>query len=49
MDENLNIFDFELSAEDMDKIRSLDMKESLFFSHRDPKIVKWIGDMKRDI
>lgn len=49
MVENLNIFDFKLDMEDMDKIAALDTKESLFFSHRDPKIVKWIGAMKRDL
>ena len=47
--ENCNIFDFELSQEDMDVIATLDTKESLFFSHRDPAIVKWLGTSKYDI
>lgn len=47
--ENLQVFDFVLSQEDMDKIASLDTKESCFFSHRDPKIVEWIGSIKNDI
>jgi 2,5-diketo-D-gluconate reductase A len=47
--ENFNIFDFELSQEDMEKIAALDTKESLFFSHRDPEMVKWIGTRKLDI
>ncbi|MDQ6597762.1 aldo/keto reductase [Bacillus salipaludis] len=47
--ENFNIFDFELSQEDMDQIATLDTKESLFFSHRDPEMVKWIGTRKLDI
>src|SRR4051794_19964700 len=47
--ENFNIFDFELSQEDMDQIATLDTKESLFFSHRDPEMVKWIGTNKFDI
>jgi 2,5-diketo-D-gluconate reductase A len=47
--ENFNIFDFELSQEDMERIATLDTKESLFFSHRDPEMVKWIGTHKLDI
>jgi 2,5-diketo-D-gluconate reductase A len=47
--ENFNIFDFELSQEDMDQIATLDTKESLFFSHRDPEMVKWISTRKLDI
>ena len=41
MEQNFNIFDFELSAEDMIKIEALDSGESLFFSHYDPKMVEW--------
>jgi 2,5-diketo-D-gluconate reductase A len=47
--ENFNIFDFALSQEDMEKISTLDTKQSLFFSHRDPEMVKWIGTRKLDI
>lgn len=47
--ENLQVFNFELPQEDMEKIASLDTKESCFFSHRDPKIVEWIGSIKNDI
>lgn len=47
--ENLNIFDFELSQEDMELITTLDTKQSLFFSHNDPEMVKWIGTRKLDI
>ena len=47
--ENFNIFDFELSQEDMEKIVTLDTEESLFFSHRDPEMVKWLGTRKLDI
>jgi diketogulonate reductase-like aldo/keto reductase len=46
---NFNIFDFELSPEDMDAIVSLDMKKSLFFDHRDPEMVKWLGNRKLEI
>lgn len=44
--ENFNIFDFELSAEDMDAIGTLDTKVSSFFDHRDPEIVKMLGTAK---
>lgn len=47
--ENFDIFDFELSQEDMESITTLDTKQSLFFSHRDPDMVKWIGTRKLDI
>jgi len=47
--ENINVFDFELSQEDMGTIAELDMKQSAFFSHSDPEIVKWIGARKLDI
>lgn len=47
--ENFNIFDFELSQEDMETIATLDTKQSLFFSHQDPEMVKWIGTRKLDI
>lgn len=46
MEENFNIFDFELSAEDMETIKTLDTKTSAFFDHRDPKMVKWLGERK---
>jgi diketogulonate reductase-like aldo/keto reductase len=46
MEENINIFDFELSIEDMDAIKTLDTKASSFFDHRDPTMVKWLGERK---
>ncbi|MCJ7843202.1 aldo/keto reductase [Lederbergia sp. NSJ-179] len=46
---NFNIFDFELTQEDMNKIATLDQKESLFFSHRDPEMVKALSTRKLDI
>lgn len=49
MVENFNIFDFELSTEDMLAIASLDTRQSLFFDHRDPAMVKWISERKLDI
>ncbi|MFF2877567.1 aldo/keto reductase [Gottfriedia sp. NPDC057991] len=47
--ENFNIFDFKLCQEELERIGALDTKESLFFSHRDPEMVKWIGNRKLDI
>jgi 2,5-diketo-D-gluconate reductase A len=47
--ENFNIFDFELSQEEMVSITKLDTNQSLFFSHRDPEMVKWLGTRKLDI
>lgn len=41
MKENFNVFDFELSADDMAKIATLDTKTSAFFSHQDPNTVEW--------
>jgi len=49
MTENISVFDFELSAEDMATITTLDTKTSSFFDHRDPKMVKWLGERKLDV
>ena len=49
MDENMNIFDFELNQEEMEKIKTLDTNTSSFFDHRDPKMVKWLGERKLDV
>ena len=46
MIENFNIFDFELSKDDLDAISSLDTNQSLFFDHRDPNMVKWLSEYK---
>lgn len=45
MKENFNVFDFELSNEDMELIKILDTKDSLFFSHQDPKMIEWFDQM----
>jgi len=42
MIENFDVFDFQLSKEDMDIIATLDTKESAFFSHYDPKVVEFL-------
>jgi len=49
MVENISVLDFELSAEDMTAIATLDTKTSSFFDHRDPQIVKWLGARKLDV
>lgn len=41
MEQNFNVLDFALTAEDMTEIEKLDGGESLFFSHYDPKTVEW--------
>ena len=43
--ENFNVFDFELTKEDMKKIAALDTNASCFFSHRDPKMVEWLSGL----
>ena len=48
MEENFNSLDFELSNEDMEAIKTLDTNASLFFDHRDPAMVKWLGERTLD-
>ncbi|RRD39479.1 aldo/keto reductase [Leptotrichia sp. OH3620_COT-345] len=40
IEENFNVFDFELTSKDIEKIKELDKKESLFLSHTDYETVK---------
>jgi 2,5-diketo-D-gluconate reductase A len=47
--ENISVFDFELSAEDVATIATLDTKNSSFFDHRNPEMVKWLGNRKLDV
>ncbi len=42
MIQNFNIFDFMLTEEELQQIRALDTKQSLFFSHYDPDFVQWL-------
>jgi len=49
MEENFNIFDFELGAEDIEAIKTLDTILSFFFDHRDPAMVKWLGERKLNV
>lgn len=48
MVENFNVFDFELTDPDMEKISALDKRESAFFSHYDPATVEWFVTMVQD-
>jgi 2,5-diketo-D-gluconate reductase A len=43
MAENLDIFDFSLSDDDMARIATLEDGSSQFFDHRDPAMVSWLG------
>ena len=45
MEQNFNVFDFELSDKDMEEIKKLDTSESLFFDHQDPKMVEWFDEI----
>ena len=49
MRENISVFDFELGAEDVAAITTLDTKTSSFFDHRNPEMVKWLGNRKLDV
>lgn len=46
--ENFNIFDSVLNDEDMAAIATLDTKTSCFFDHRDPNMVKFLSQAKRN-
>jgi 2,5-diketo-D-gluconate reductase A len=47
MAENFNVFDFQLSADELAAIATLDTRTSSFFDHRDPAMVKLLGEAKR--
>ena len=42
MAENINIFDFELTKEDMERIEKFDEKKPLIFDHRSPQMVEYL-------
>lgn len=46
MAQNFAIFDFDLDAGDLEAISKLDQNASSFFDHRDPAMVKWLGERK---
>lgn len=47
MEQNFNVFDFTLNAEDMSAIQKLDEEESLFFSHYDPAVVEMLTGLHK--
>ncbi|MGL4773870.1 MAG: aldo/keto reductase, partial [Clostridium sp.] len=47
MIENINIFDFSLTEDDMNKIATLDKKESSFFNHQDPASIEMLANLVR--
>lgn len=47
--ENFDIFDFELSAEDMERISALDTRKSLFLDYHDPEVAKKLGGLRVDL
>jgi 2,5-diketo-D-gluconate reductase A len=47
IEENFKVFDVELASEDMEAIGTLDLKESSFFDHRDPAVVKRLSEANR--
>lgn len=49
MVENLDVFDFQLDESDFALIAGLDTRESSFFSHQDPGIVKWMSERKLEV
>ncbi|WP_391583738.1 aldo/keto reductase [Embleya sp. NPDC008237] len=48
MAENIDIFDFELTDEQMAAIATLETGASLFFDHRDPEMVAWLAKRRLD-
>ncbi|NLI00836.1 MAG: aldo/keto reductase [Chthonomonadales bacterium] len=46
--ENFGIFDFELGPDEMAAIATLDQGVSSFFDHRDPRVVKLLGEARRN-
>jgi 2,5-diketo-D-gluconate reductase A len=43
MEQNLDVFDFKLTDDEMQRIRALDTDTTMFFDHRDPAMVSWLN------
>ncbi|MEU2663491.1 aldo/keto reductase [Micromonospora sp. DT46] len=48
MAQNLDVFDFDLTDDEMTRIAALDTGASMFFDHRDPAMVSWLGSRRVD-
>jgi 2,5-diketo-D-gluconate reductase A len=48
MRENIDVFDFELTDDELARIAAMDTGESLFFDHRDPAMVGRLGNLRVD-
>jgi 2,5-diketo-D-gluconate reductase A len=48
MRENIDVFDFKLTDDQMARIATLDRGETLFFDHRDPAMVSQLGNRRLD-
>lgn len=48
MRQNIDVFDFELTGDEMDRLAGLDSGETLFFDHADPSMVRWLNSRKVD-
>jgi 2,5-diketo-D-gluconate reductase A len=46
MRENLDVFDFELTDEQLTRIAAMDTGSSLFIDHRDPAVVRQLGSFR---
>jgi 2,5-diketo-D-gluconate reductase A len=46
MKENIDVFDFVLTGEQMDQIAAMDTGWSLFLDHRDPAVVRQLGSFR---
>ena len=44
---NIDVFDFELNEDDMNKISALDKKESSFFNHQEASSVEMLASLIR--
>jgi len=48
MAQNLDVFDFDLTDDEMSRIAALDTGASVFFDHHDPAMVEWLGGRRVD-